>query len=358
MKIFNVNGYVSDNTTAFKGYKRYLDRNYAGDIVLQDHKPSQLDITQDQSEMLLKKAYPNSTVERTLDSFHSKPTGVVYYADPLEGISDKLREQVDYVVYDNEPKYPKVNGEVSENYFGKQRVDYGEKFADIRDYYYRLEMVDTKEAEKYKRNILAGIDTENSKEKLDYYNDRIAKSKYQQWQAAECINLYKKGNGLRSQKEGLEDSIQYIQNEIKMNEEELPKRKAMLKETSEKITKEQAIYDLLEAKDKFYRKSITANKKLIEQNSAQANNYWSEISAIESILVNLSREGVSKNTLIWSLKAKAQECKEFIATFPRRIANMKKQIKANEVQIEQVKANLIPVFDELKNFYAKQKILH
>ena len=358
MKIFPVKGYTSKSTTAFQGHTKYFGVDRYGDVELKLYKTSIPNLSQDESELVLSYAYPNSTVEKTLDTFHSKPTGAVYYADPLESISDKLREQVDYVVYDNEPEYPKVNGEVSENYFGTKRINYGKKYGEIRDYYYRLEMADAREAEKYKRNILAGIDVENSKEKMDYYNDRIAKSKYQQWQAAECINIYEKGNSLRAKKESLEDSIRYFENEIQRNEEELPKKKAALKEASEKSAEEQAVYDLLELKRKYVNKAVALNKRLAEKNPASQAVYQEELENINNMLYALKNDEGKQRVAILSLKEKIENCKKFISSFPRRIATLRKKIKANETQIEEVKAKLIPIFDELKNFYAKQKILH
>ena len=357
MKIFQVNGYTTGSKTTFQGYTKYLHKNYSGSLTLENNNYGNFP-DGDCSKLVLEHGQPNASVEKTLGVFHTVPTGAVYYADPLEGIADSLREKVDYVVYDNEPKYPNVDGEVYDNYFREKRVDYGKKFAEIRDYYYRLEMADAKEADRQRKNILAGIDVDKSKEKLDYYNDRIAKSKYQQWQAEECIGFYKKGDWLRGQKEWLEDDIKKVENEIRLNQEELPIREKTLAETSAKKQKENAIHDLLESKEKFYRKTISVNKKLIENNPGNEDIYRKEISDVEDLLRKLTNESNLKTTSLWQMEAKIQECKKFISTFPRRIAEMRKQIKANEVQIEQVKAKLTPIFNELKEFYTKQRIIH
>ena len=52
-------------------------------------------------------------IEKTLGGFHNDITGKIYYTDPLEKVNDNLREMVDYVVYDDEPKFPDINNEVS-----------------------------------------------------------------------------------------------------------------------------------------------------------------------------------------------------------------------------------------------------
>ena len=57
----------------------------------------------------------NSSVEQTLGAYHVNKTSQAYFADPMEPISDAIKEKVDYVVYDNEPAYPEID-EVSKNY--------------------------------------------------------------------------------------------------------------------------------------------------------------------------------------------------------------------------------------------------
>ena len=52
--------------------------------------------------------HKNSSIDKTLGSYHSNQTGRAYYADPLEPITDAIRDRVDYIIYDNEPSYPKI----------------------------------------------------------------------------------------------------------------------------------------------------------------------------------------------------------------------------------------------------------
>ena len=81
----------------------------------------------------------NSSVEQTLGAYHVNKTSQAYFADPLEPISDAIKEKADYIVYDNEPAYPEID-EVSKNYFGTQRKNYRDDFEEVRQYYYRREM--------------------------------------------------------------------------------------------------------------------------------------------------------------------------------------------------------------------------
>ena len=109
-------------------------------------------------------------------------TSQAYFADPLEPISDAIKEKADYIVYDNEPAYPEIN-EVSKNYFGTQRKNYRDDFEEVRQYYYRREM--------------------------GGFADK-ADAKYQQWQAAECTRMYDNAGDLRYKKETAEDEVKNL----------------------------------------------------------------------------------------------------------------------------------------------------
>lgn len=51
----------------------------------------------------------NSSVEQTLGAYHVNKTSQAYFADPMEPISDAIKERADYIVYDNEPAYPEID---------------------------------------------------------------------------------------------------------------------------------------------------------------------------------------------------------------------------------------------------------
>ena len=53
---------------------------------------------------------------------------------------------------------------------------------------------------------------------------------------------------------------------------------------------------------------------------------------------------------------KIKIAKEYIQDFPKLIAGLNKQIDAKNAVINEFKAKLAPLFDELKNFYVKQGI--
>jgi hypothetical protein len=134
---------------------------------------------------MLQGFYPDSTIEKTLGVSHKVPRNSVYFADPMEFVSNDMKYNVDYVVYDNEPAYPAIE-DIGKNYLDKNRTNYREKFERVRDYFYRREM--------------GGHANSNE-------------AKYQQWQAAECIRLYDKAGDLRYKKETAEDELKDIQKE-------------------------------------------------------------------------------------------------------------------------------------------------
>ena len=152
--------------------------------------------------------HKNSSVEKTLGSHHSNPKNIVYFADPLEPITDKIKDKVDFVVYDNEPSYPTLEN-VRRNYLENNRTNYRTQFEEIRDYYYRREM--------------GGF-------------AKVDEAKYQQWQASECIGLYDKAGDLRYKKEKAEDVIQELKSDranieagITNTKQELEQQKELLK---------------------------------------------------------------------------------------------------------------------------------
>ena len=137
--------------------------------------------------------HKNSSVESTVGSHHTNYTGKVYFASPMEYVNDRIKDSVDYVVYDNEPSYPAIE-EVEKNYVGKLRKNFREDFEEVREYYYRREMG-------------------------GYANVEEAKNK--QKQAAECTGFYDRAGDARYRKETLEDRVSAIDESIKTKEKEI-----------------------------------------------------------------------------------------------------------------------------------------
>jgi hypothetical protein len=258
----------------------------------------------------------NSSIEATGIPKSSK----AYYAEPLEPVSQIIKDSVDYIIYDNEPSYPDVNKEVSKNFFSNEYTDYHSQFDEIREYYYRREM--------------------------GGYAD-IADAKYQQWQAAECVKLYDKSHDLRDQKRHLENEcIKFEQYKAELNAEKSWTLNS-LKEAME--TKS----DFSRSMDILVRRSeaLTNMQKLdtLDGNTTAVQESKEKINVINKLINEL-------NESINSSKKAIQERKQALKDICDEIRSTNKEIASTNVKIDEIKAKLIPLFDELKNFYAKQGI--
>ena len=279
--------------------------------------------------VLSKSWHKNSSIEETYGSFHSNYRGKVYFADPMEPITDSIREAADMIVYDNEPSYPDVNKEVSRNYFGTERKNYRKDFEEIRDYYYRREM--------------------------GGFAD-INEAKYQQWQAAECIRIYDKAGDLIRKKEAAENRIKELRDAITHEQSLRPKYKDALKEAEAKAAQHsQRKYFISQKLEKYQLlEDIVAKevccpeeeKELLEKEQR----FIGDIKeAHKSLYTKLEKE------LKEEIKT-AQGLSENLEGYAERINSYRRSIAECQAIIAGIKIKIVPLFDELKNFYAKQGI--
>ena len=128
-------------------------------------------------------------IQNTVGKFRKNPSGKIYYADPLEVVSDKIRENVDFVVYDDEPKFPDINNDISKLYFYNPERDYYDEIDKFRQYFYRLEMSESKTVAGYEQQYWNNNKSEAIREKIDYHRTHVADAKYNQETAATCLNI-------------------------------------------------------------------------------------------------------------------------------------------------------------------------
>ena len=325
--------------------------------------------------------HKNSGVEDSIGTYHNNLTGKVYFADPMEKVGDRIKESVDYVVYDNEPSYPDVNKEVGENYFGRLRKDFKQDFEEVRQYYYRREM--------------------------GGFAD-VAEAKYQQAQAAHCSALYDKAGDLRYRKETAEDEIdklsqqkQYVQEGLKSSKQELAKEEKLLAGIDTNIENLKKVQSKYVALGKSLQNGTQAEADLnslahkhFTQNEYEDSAYYNEGRAAypydkgpynkyeeevrpynkvkktsskgfkfnEALLgVNNSIDKI-KTTIAGLQESKKvtistmDEIKSYIAQLNQKSKSIDLEIAGKQTMINDIKAKLIPLFDELKNFYATQGI--
>lgn len=332
--------------------------------------------------------YPDSTIEKTLGVSHKVPKGSVYFADPMEFVSNDMKNNVDFVVYDNEPAYPAIE-DIGKNYLDKNRTNYREKFERVRDYFYRREMgghANTNEA------------------------------KYQQWQAAECIRLYDKAGDLRYKKETTEDELKDIQKEkfsiragIANTRRELDAQIQLKRSVELHLKNLRKILEQGNSDSLFKSRAMTNEKVLYSAASARVNDdlhkrqmqkslentaYYNE--GIEAypydkikygkytgtvrvytsikeqmekaycIGPQIGRTGMHKNCINETIKAFEEilaenaslmdEMTSYIGELRGKINAFDEKVTQKESFIESCKEKLAPLFEELKAYYLKQGI--
>ena len=313
--------------------------------------------------------HPASSLEKTLDAFHANKTNKVYFASPMEPISDNIKEAADYIVYDNEPMYPDID-EIGLNYFNNLRVDFNKDFKERKHYFER-------------RKFAGFASQEEAQREID--------------KADNCIRLYDNGGHLRYVKETAEDKIIDLENDnseikqgIQTANNELSKQQLFYTDI-EKHTKN------LEELKKPYKKILSSGEKSSESETAMydaaalgtaaitaklaaKNKYETFLKDAVKTYSNIT-DGKDKDFSITNTKEKAQKeykqleettarynsikdtCNKNIKNLQNHIKYLQNKILENDNQIkekksliEDCKKKLIPIFDELKYFYANNGI--
>ena len=361
MRVLPVKGYTQNQQKTFKGETKYLRLNhgtYYNTVEIGNNKPSYIDqdyfTKNDQSSKVRNRLY--ASVEKTLGTNHAGVTQEVYYADPKEHVPTSIKDRVDYVVYDNEPPYPKAEGQVSENYFGTVRHDYGKDFDEVREYYYRWEMAEAKKADSFRRNILADYDIENSKKGYDACKHNIDVAKYQQWQAQTCKDIYNEAGGLRYEKERAEDEISHINYQIAELNRKIDSEKRNISTAQTELNTKEKESALVELNLKDYKKAQKRNQKLdkinydIKTAPSRDHSLTDLLEMTETLSAKLDKAKKDLRESIYNSKL-------FLAQAPSKLKELATKKAAKEAFIEETKGKLIPLFDKLKNFYNVQQII-
>ncbi len=264
----------------------------------------------------------NSSVEKIVDSYHKNYTGKAYFAAPMEFVSDRIKDTVDYVVYDNEPSYPAIE-DVEQNYIGKLRKDFRPEFEEVREYYYRRE--------------LGGF-------------ANVEEAKQKQKQAAECTGFYDRAGNARYLKEGWEDRIEQINQQIKTNQNDV----VVLEN---EIAQKKAEKETWEIKKDNYTKKHTKYGQLNKLAQETIDKDEEELSFIGQQIKNMKQN-------IANCKNKIEECIATINSDTDKIGTKLveiKSLKAEKVEKEGNIKNIIdkqlkPMIEGLKNFYKQEGI--
>ena len=347
----------------------------------------------------------NRRYEKTLGTFHDDAKNRIYYADPLEHINDELRENVDYIFYDDEPAFPDINNEVSKAYFSEHKPfgmsefdTYKKAIDDYKQYFYRMEMADSKFVRYYAEKPENKVNAQDFKEKIDYYNARIADSKYNQETAAGCIGILDEAEGKIDYKNKLEGNIAGLSHAITQRSKEIPKTE---KELEQRTQLENILSKRLKNLDKR-RKIYVEQLKLVREaqaetllginttqkaldyniehlpylgsffsntdflarpqaeegykNANQRLKIDSEKEKKEQIFINSQLEDIKKS--IEKYTAQYEENKVFLKKItdyklqlPKIISDLKTELNQKNEEYSKLQAELITYFDKLKNYF-------
>ena len=336
MKISQIRNCTNNSQSVFKGYI-VKDNTYYNEPTTHS-----------------KAAYATGRpVERTLGSFHLDRTGKIYYADPLEKISDGIREQVDYVVYDNEPRVPDINREVSKLYFepssGAEEAKYLKQLNDAREYFYRLEMADSKTVGHYEKQVWSNVDKENSRAKADYFKAHVNDAKYNQETLAVSENILNESSDLRYQKDSLHSEIQNIKETMKQKNEKLSADIEELHRRKETDLNLKAKIQYLSERESLYKKlqSNINKSEFAKENEVYVNEKKHIDTGVKSVQrqLELCRKNLAENTTLLNKVA------DSVKNLPNVIKDLSNKLVDKNKAFEKAKADLIPYFDKLKNYF-------
>lgn len=343
-------------------------------------------------------------LEYTVGTFHPRQTGHIYYADPLENVTDAIRESVDIVVYDDQPALPDMDKEVSKMFFFESNYGdenkYLEQTRKLREYFYRLEMVDKKTIGENERNIWNNIDVQNSEARVAYFKAHVDDAKYNQKTLAKGDAIFYESKGLRDHKDQTAREISALKENIRLRtcdinsvEKELERREGLQSILDAKI-------NVLKEKEKFYT-DILANKDTDIKNNTEGKNFAkdvedynaiyhrynahdfqqlttptstknyaetcylldsnmnddkSEYGAIAAFMKKAS-ENIKKYTEISLENAKnIKELKKYQKDLPGIIEKLQADLRTKIGIFEKAKADLIPHFEKLKQHYISRGI--
>lgn len=338
-------------------------------------------------------------IENTIEKFRTKPSGKIYYADPLEVVSDNIREIVDFVVYDDEPKFPDINNDISKLYFYNPKRDYYDEIDKFRQYFYRLEMSESKTVADYRKQYWSNNRSEAMREKIDYHNAHVADAKYNQETAATCLNIMDEAKETIRCRNLLGIGLSELKNKLHYRELDLI-------EGPKELERRHKLNDILTSKIKHLETMKSEYTKLSDSLKNEINKYTNNIDDInQSIKINkdnygsqekflnepeniksyqqtlmlLSNTKAKETTEIKYLSKKISEIKNEISKYtleqasntgyitkletymknlPAIIDNLKNSITSKSFEFEQANKALIPHFDKLKNYFYSRGIKH
>lgn len=267
--------------------------------------------------------HPDSSIEKTLDHVHAYRTNKIYFADPMEPISDDIKNKVDYVVYDNEPAYPDLNKELKNAYLGDLKHDYSKQFINIRDYFYRREK--------------AG------------WADK-SEAQYQQWQSAECLRLYNDAKNLIQEKNQLMDSNKDVKIRVEQTKGSIELTNTLLAKALDDRNLYEDMMSSLSKKQRLYSEL----KEEVDKDKSWNSN--SERQFVDKNLIDVTRVLNYQKQREDSIKNREEKLNKRILDLNHNLENYENILQNNSTKLELLKEKLVQHFQDLKSFYEQQNI--
>ena len=379
MKLLPVLGYANQPSKNFKGY------------IEKDSSIGRFKLNE-----LIKN---NPNYEKTERAARNNGIVNIYMASPLENqLTPALKEKVDYIFYDIEPKFPDIDKEVSKMYFfpatAKQKKENFEQFESIKDYFNRLIENDSKTVGSYEQKAWSGIDMPESRYKADYFKAHVRDAKHNVETIKNCSKILEKTMPLIDKKDSVYEELQKIEAHKKLREKdqqliglEIDNRNQLdylLKQKLKNLEAKKAAYETINISIKNAENISKDGKALTEKGYAYGSTRIKNTSPveyfrspnIEQIYVNVSgalkadaeddtNEHKNVENKIKQLNKRIAEysCEieknniyikkltEYKDCLPEMIKILSDKTKKLTTQFEKLKADLIPHFHDLKNYF-------
>lgn len=315
--------YISPmNNIQFKGTTKFLSCASNGQYKKVAENPfgtASFGDTRGLTDFVKKYSYPYAFVEETVGKVHDNATYRVYVAEPKEIVTDKIKQNHDYIVYDLEPSFPDIRS----SYFSSDKEALKKEFKVVQDYLKRLEAV-------------------GDKRNLEYLS-------HQQQMLDSCLHIYEEGEGLLNKKHQLESKINTTARLMLNAKDNLVKYQAELQKLQKKLE-----FNEFDLQRKQRRLSGYQNKqfKLFSKESCQTEEVKLNQTNIDRYIkiIDLIKERIKIQ------KARMEYLENYISTTPSQIEFYEAELRRLKQSLLATIKEAMPSFNKLCDFYLQNGI--
>lgn len=302
------------NSINFYGSTKYLSCNSDGKyktVSVYPYGRSCFGDTRGLGELVKKHSFPWASVEETIGKFHDNYTYKIYITDPKEVVTDLIRQNNDYIVFDNEPEFPNLESDYFDSSGIKTRMQ------DIKDYFIRLKNSGSEANSEIKEadNQLSFVDRF-----LQIYEKSQAKINE--------INLLKKNIRNRTVR------LQELQNNIPIYTKELDKKRNRLLYNKKTLSQ----------KENLLRKDITLLQQIKNRKNSEIINDKIRDDNEQIQILTKRIQKIEKRILF---------LEDYMSTAPDKIINLKREAEVLKSKLEKCEQLVSPEYTKLCKFCIK-----